>query len=118
MEKCKIGLFHQTKKSSIYLWAWHPIIGALFQKFCCNLKCLNDLVGPTHIKKDRKTKTETTKNSDFQWTDKHQKAFNLLKAHLTSEPVLGYPDFTCPFNLETDAQKDEYGQSKVIAYAS
>ena len=42
--------------------------------------------------------------------------------------MLGYPDFSNPFNLETDAslqglgtvlsQKDEHGQSKVIAYAS
>ena len=30
----------------------------------------------------------------FQWTDEHQKAFNILKAHLTSVLVLGYPDFS------------------------
>ena len=49
-------------------------------------------------------------------------------AHLTITPVLGYPDFSHPFDLETDAslqglgavlsQRDEHGQSKVIAYAS
>ena len=60
--------------------------------------------------------------------DEQQKAFNLLKAHLTSAQVLGYLDFSCPFNLETDAslqglgavlsQKDEHSQNKVIAYAS
>ena len=77
------------------------------------------MVGPTHIKKDGKTRTEMTKDSDFQLTDEHQKAFNLLKAHLTCAPVLGYPDFSHPLDLETDAslqglgavlsQKDEHG---------
>ena len=33
----------------------------------------------------------------------HQEAFDLLKACLTSAPVLGYPDFSHPFKLETDA---------------
>ena len=57
-------------------------------KFAVISKCLHELVGPTHIKKSRKPKAETTDNSKFQWTDEHQKAFNLLKAHLTSAPVL------------------------------
>ena len=72
-------------------------------KFAVISKCLHELVGPTHIKKDRKAKADTTKDNNFQWTEKHQKAFDLLKACLTSTPVLGYPDFSCPFNLETDA---------------
>ena len=47
---------------------------------------------------------------------------------MTSVPVLGYPDFSRPFDLETDAlmqglgailsQRDEDGKSQVIAYAS
>ena len=88
-------------------------------KFAVISKCLDELVGPTHIKKNKKPKAETTENGNFQWTDKHQKAFDLLNAHLTSTPVLGYPDFSCPFHQETDAslqglgavlsQKDEHG---------
>ena len=87
--------------------------------FAAISKCLHELVGLTHIKKSKKPKTETTENGNFQWRDEHQKAFNLLKAHLTSTPVLGYLDFSHPFNLEMDAslqglgavlsQKDEHG---------
>ena len=96
-------------------------------KFAVISKCLHELVGPTHIKKDRKIKAETTENGNFQWADEHQKLFDLLKAHLTSTPVLGYLDFSHPFDLETClivrigavlSQKDECGQSKAIAYAS
>ena len=56
------------------------------------------------------------------------RAFDLLKACLTSAPVLGYPDFNCPFELEMDAslqglnvvlsQRDKTGTSCVIAFAS
>ena len=65
-------------------------------KFALMSKCLHKLVGPTHIKIDRKAKADTTKDSNFQWTDEHQKAFHLLKAHLTRTSVLGYLDFSCP----------------------
>ena len=54
--------------------------------------------------------------------------FDLLKACLTSAPVLGYPDFNCPFELEMDAslqglgavlsQRDKTSTSHVIAFAS
>ena len=64
----------------------------------------------------------------FLWTGKHQEVFDLLKACLTSAPVLGYPDFNCPFELEIDAslqglgavlsQMDETGTSHVITFAS
>ena len=58
-------------------------------KFAAISKYLHELVGPTHIKKDRKAKADTIKDRNFQWPDEHQKAFGLLKAHLTSTPVLG-----------------------------
>jgi hypothetical protein len=51
-----------------------------------------------------------------------------LKAHLTSAPILAYPDFEKEFILFTDAsdlalgailsQKDQMGHERVIAYAS
>ena len=70
----------------------------------------------------------TDSDKKFNWADEHQEAFDLLKTHLMSVPVLGYPDFLRPFNLGTDAllqglgtvlsQRDKNGKSKVITYAS
>ena len=98
-------------------------------------KCLHLLVGPANDQMSKKNKINSKPVADshsnrqaFQWTGKHQEAFNLLKACLTSAPVLGYPDFSHPFKLETDAplqgldtvlsQRDETGTSHIIAFAS
>ena len=64
----------------------------------------------------------------FAWTSEHQKAFDALKVALTTAPVLGYPNFTREFILETvvflrglDAvlsQVDDTSKVCVIAYAS
>ena len=45
----------------------------------------------------------------FQWTGKHQETFNLLNACLTGAPVPCYPDFSHPFELETDASLQGLG---------
>ncbi|CAM4632148.1 unnamed protein product [Lepidochelys kempii] len=45
----------------------------------------------------------------FQWTEKCQKAFNQLKAALTSDPVLRAPDFSLPFVENTDVSKHGIG---------
>ena len=104
-------------------------------KFAAVAKCLHQLVGPVNHQKSKKNKTNSGPVADshsnrqaFQWTGEHQEAFNLLKACLTSAPVLGYPDFSHPFELEMDAslqglgtmlsQRDETGTSHVIAFAS
>ena len=39
--------------------------GHFIPKFAVISKCLHELVGPTHIKKDRKIKAETTENGNF-----------------------------------------------------
>ena len=104
-------------------------------KFTAIAKCLHQLVGPANHQKSKMNKTNSEPVADsqlnrqtFQWAGKHQQAFDLLKACLTSVPVLGYPDFKCPFELEMDAllqglgavlsQRDETGTSHVIAFAS
>ena len=68
----------------------------------------------------------TKKDVKFKWTEECQKAFNTLKDILTSDSLLGYPDFSKPFILATDAssiaiggtlsQKDENGRIKPIAF--
>ena len=104
-------------------------------KFTAIAKCLHQLVGPANHQKSKKNKTNGEPVADsqlnrqtFQWTGKHQEAFDLLKACLTSAPVLGYPDFNHPFKLEMDAslqvlgvvlsQRDETGTIHVIVFAS
>lgn len=56
-----------------------------------------------------------------------QKLFDYLKQKLTSEPILGYADFTCRFIDETDTSnqglgavlyQQQGGKHGVIAYAS
>ena len=97
-------------------------------KFAAIAKCLHQLVGPAKHQKSKKgKKIEPMVNQNeenFTWTGEHQEAFDLLK----TPPVLGYPDFSQPFELETDAslqglgailsQRDENGTRCVITYAS
>ena len=101
-------------------------------KFTAIAKCLHGLVGPTNVKRKTMKEPEAVEITDsdkkFNWTGEHQEVFDLLKTCLISVPVLGYPDFSRPFDLETDAlmqglaavlsQRDENGKSRVIAYAS
>ena len=68
------------------------------------------------------------KNQPYNWTEKQQKAFDTLKQHLISPPIIAYPDFSKPFTLFTDAsglglgvmlaQYDNEDKEHVIAYAS
>ena len=70
----------------------------------------------------------TEHKATFKWTIECQTAFDKLKHHLTTSPVLAYPDYSKPFILDTDAsdmgigavlsQEDNNGQERVIAYGS
>ena len=70
----------------------------------------------------------TEKTTHFMWTSDCQIAFDELKDHLTSAPVLSFPNFDNNFILDTDAsntgiggvlsQLQDDGTERVIAYAS
>ena len=102
--------------------------------------CLHELIGPTASKPSRRTKARKKENQAaeiiptklepkiFEWTIEHQEAFDALKQALCTPPVLGYPNFTREFILETNAslkglgtvlsQQQKDGSICVIAYAS
>lgn len=67
------------------------------------------------------------KNTDFNWGDKHEESFNILKERITNPPVLIYPDVKEPYVLTTDASgyaigailsQGPIGQDLPISYAS
>ena len=70
----------------------------------------------------------TCKNIRYEWTSKHQEAFDLLKKALTTEQVMAHPQTDKPYLLYTDAcdyaigailcQKDELGVERPIVYLS
>ncbi|KAE9305418.1 hypothetical protein PR003_g21497 [Phytophthora rubi] len=45
------------------------------------------------------------KDAEWQWAEAHEFAFERVRAALTMEPLLIYPDFWLPFRLVTDASK-------------
>ena len=49
------------------------------------------------------------KNTEFNWTEECQKAFDLLKKRFTEEPVLIMLDQTRPFQIKSDASKYALG---------
>lgn len=58
--------------------------------------------------------TQLTKEDEkFIWIDSQQRAFDDLKAALTSESVLAHPRFDQPFILSTDAS--DYAISAILS---
>jgi len=72
--------------------------------------------------------TKKGQSSVVKWTEACEKAFNELKAHLSSESVLANPDFGRPFTLQVDAsdrglgavlsQTDDQGNERPVTYLS
>ena len=65
----------------------------------------------------------TNKGVPFAWSESCQTAFDKLKQHLLSPPILKPPNFTLPFSLCIDASESGLGAvlqqgTHVIAYAS
>ena len=66
-------------------------------------------------------------SSPMQWETQHQSTLEVLIDHITSPPLLAYPDYNAPFIVHTDASQDglsavlyqeQNGSTQVIAYAS
>uniref|UniRef100_H3H7S3 Reverse transcriptase domain-containing protein n=1 Tax=Phytophthora ramorum TaxID=164328 RepID=H3H7S3_PHYRM len=68
------------------------------------------------------------KDADWRWENRHQDAFNSIKASLQCAPVLALPDETKPFSVVCDAsdyaigcallQHDADGHERVISFQS
>lgn len=103
--------------------------------FSRKASCLYDLLKADPIEvcdKPKKTKIKKVShvvpsNKSITWTDEHQQALEQLIDCLLHPPVLGFPDFSQPFVVYTDAshqglgavlyQKQD-GKLRVIAYGS
>ena len=91
---------------------------------------MHALIGPIATKKKARGdhQTNITQLPPFEWKEEHEQAFQSLKDALVTAPVLGYPDYTKPFMLETDAslkglgavlsQRSDDGEIRPITYAS
>ena len=58
---------------------------------------LTDLVGECGTTKV--TKANGTRKAPWHWDDCHQIAFDRIKATITQDVVLAYPDFSKPFEI-------------------
>jgi hypothetical protein len=68
---------------------------------------LTDVVGACGEKKT--TKKNKTKKLPWRWDPIHQQAFDNVKATITKDVVLAYPDFTKPFEIYTNASTMQLG---------
>ena len=88
--------------------------------YCRFIKNFANIAQPLHAL--------TRSGVDFHWTEHCQEAFDSLKQHLKTAPVLRYPSVNFPFTLETDAsikgigailsQAQDDGLVHPVAYAS
>ncbi len=51
----------------------------------------------------------SSKKVPWEWSDIHQKAFNDIKAVISKETLLAYPDFSKTFEIYPDASKIQLG---------
>jgi hypothetical protein len=67
--------------------------------------------------------TVKERHKSFQWIDKAEKSFNLLKKNITEQPILDFPDFSKTFQVKCDASGFAIGavvsqDDRPIAYFS
>ena len=55
------------------------------------------------------TKAKKTKKRPWHWDEVPQKAFDVVKATITKDVVLAYPDYSKEFEIYTDALSKQLG---------
>ncbi|XP_055621960.1 uncharacterized protein LOC129765578 [Toxorhynchites rutilus septentrionalis] len=92
-------------------------LAGFYQKFISNYSEITTPI-TNLLKKDKKK---------ISWTEEAETAFNKLKSALISAPILGNPDFSKPFTIESDASDNAIGaalvqelegQTRIISYFS
>ncbi len=68
---------------------------------------LTSLVG--ECSQTKVTKAKETRKVPWYWAEVHQRAFDDVKATITKEVVLAYPDFDKVFEIYTDASTKQLG---------
>jgi transposase InsO family protein len=95
--------------------------------FAAIVKPLTDLFSGIRNHKKRRKGCRSKPAVPWKWGPEQQQSFDALKRALTTPPILGYADYTLPFELHTDASgsglgavlyQQQAGMKRVIAYAS
>jgi hypothetical protein len=68
---------------------------------------LTSLVG--ECSQTKTTKAKGTKKVPWHWDEVHQRAFNHMKATITKDVALTYPDYSIAFEIYTDASSKQLG---------
>ena len=118
-----------TNKSELHSFLGFAGYYRRFIKYYSKLaKPLYDLLGNQCNKKKHKGgKKVSSHTGPLNWCTYLNEIFQRLKHTLVNPPILGYPDYSKPFKLHTDAStmgisailyQKENGKNKVISYAS
>ncbi len=79
----------------------------LWARWSDMLAPLTSLVGKCGQTKT--TKAKGTKKVPWHWDEVHQRAFNHVKATITKDLVLAYPEYSKVFEIYTDASSKQLG---------
>jgi hypothetical protein len=79
----------------------------LWARWSNMLTPLTSLVG--ECGQTKSTKAKGTKKVPWHWDKVHQRAFNHIKATITKDLVLAYPDYSKVFEIYTDASSKQLG---------
>jgi hypothetical protein len=118
----KQGILPQTKKVKAIMGMEHPK----------NKKQLRRFVGMVNYYRYMWTKrshvlaplaTLAGKNSKFEWKEEHAKAFDEMKAIVSKDTLLSFPDYSQRFELYVDVSDKQLGAvlmqgNKVLAFFS